>query len=347
MSSVDIAILKTGLVSSVGFDARTTCAAIRAKINNFSETRFTDLSGDPIIGAVIPLTGRQLGRKRLAKITAIAIKEVISDIPNLQPNRIPFLLCISELDRPGRTAGLENYLYDEIQSELHLHFHEDLSRTIAYGRASIAQALIFARDLLFSKGVPMVLIAAVDSLLSGRSLTTYERRQRLLTTENSNGFIPGEGAGAVLVTRKSDIIGDALLCLGIGVGQEVATVDRGLPLRADALTYAVKSALSEAQCDLADLDYRLTDANGEQYFFKEASLTLSRILRQRKERHYLITPADCVGEIGAAIGPLLLAVAFEAGRKSYWHGTSMLMHCGSDTGLRSALVLRYTREPGL
>ena len=95
-----------------------------------------------------------------------------------------------------------------------------------------------------------------------------------------------------------------LLCLGLGFGVEKATVEsEGLPLRADGLTQAVKAAFADCGFGYELVDYRLADLPGEQYYFKEAALALSRTLRVRKERVELWSPADCIGECGAMTGP--------------------------------------------
>ena len=118
-----------------------------------------------------------------------------------------------------------------------------------------------------------MLIAAVDSLLSWPTLTHYEQRDRLLTSGNSNGFLPGEGAGAILVGPGGVA---ALECTGIGFGIEPSPVDAETPLRADGLTQAIKAALADAGCAMHDIDYRIADVSGEQYYFKEAALALAR-----------------------------------------------------------------------
>jgi 3-oxoacyl-[acyl-carrier-protein] synthase-1 len=103
---------------------------------------------------------------------------------------------------------------------------------------------------------------------------------------------------------------------------------------------AVKSALAMAGLDLADLDCRLCDASGEQYGFKEAALTLTRILRKRKEAFDIWHPAENIGETGAAIAPVLLAVASAAMAKNYAPGgRGMICHCGNDDGERAAMVV--------
>jgi 3-oxoacyl-[acyl-carrier-protein] synthase-1 len=187
-----------------------------------------------------------------------------------------------------------------------------------------------------------VVIAAVDSLLSWPTLSVYERATRLLTATNSNGFMPGEGAGALLVGKPDG--GAELLCAGLGFGLERAHIDSEEPLRADGLTAAFKQALADAGCALNELDFRITDVSGEQFYFKEAALALSRTMRQRREEFDFWHPAECIGEAGAACGPAIVAVADAACRKSYAPGRGILCHMGTDGGRRAAMVMAFSTE---
>lgn len=54
MSAQPIAIKSVGLVTSVGLSAPATCAAIRAKISNPTETRFMGSDGDWIMAHQVP-----------------------------------------------------------------------------------------------------------------------------------------------------------------------------------------------------------------------------------------------------------------------------------------------------
>ena len=49
------------------------------------------------------------------------------------------------------------------------------------------------------------------------------------------------------------------------------------------MVQAFKAALADAGKTMADMDYRITDSNGEQYWFKEAALAVTRILRVHRE----------------------------------------------------------------
>ncbi|HKE96693.1 MAG TPA: hypothetical protein VKB34_20455, partial [Povalibacter sp.] len=254
-----------------------------------------------------------------------------------QWNGIPMLLCVAEESRPGRPAGLDGSLLDELWALLDTRFSSD-SRVIPHGRVSVAVALLQARRLIYESNVEAVLIVASDSLLTWPTLREFDRQQRLLSGANSNGFLPGEGAAALLVTRPAE--SGQMVVTGLGFATETATISSEEPLRAEGLSRAINGALAEAGCDMLDMDLRITDLSGEQYYFKEAALALSRTLKRRKETFDIWHPADCVGEIGSGIGPAMLAVADASVRKGYGPGPSILLHVSNDGGQRAAIVLR-------
>lgn len=194
------------------------------------------------------------------------------------------------------------------------------------------------------EGIRHCLIAGADTFLVAATLSSYEEKRRLRTSKNSDGFIPGEAGAAVLVGLGNRHVDSSLDCLGMGFGQESATIDAGEPLRADGLVAAIRSALSEAGRTMGEMDYRITDLSGEQYGFKEASLALSRTLHQRKERFDIWHPADCIGEVGAAIVPCMLTVAASAHKKGYAPGRSALCHAANDMGERAAMALTDERQ---
>jgi len=338
MTAQPIAIKNTGLVTSVGLTAAATCAAIRAKISNPTETRFIDSGGEWIMAHQVALEKPWRGRTKLTKMAAMAIAECLEGIPREGWPELPLLLCVAERERPGRFDGLDDQLFSEIQEDLHTRFAPD-SAIVAHGRVSVAIALVQARKLIQEGGHALVLIAAADSLLTWPTLSVYERAERLLTPRNSNGFIPGEAAGALLIGTPAGK--GELLCAGIGFASEKAHIDSGEPLRANGLSTAIKGALAEAGCALHDLDYRVTDISGEQYYFKEAALAMSRVLRQRKEEFDLWHPAESIGEAGATAGIAAVAVAGAAARKAYAPGPGILAQLANDAGQRAAAVLHF------
>ncbi|MGH8137958.1 MAG: hypothetical protein ACREVV_07155 [Steroidobacteraceae bacterium] len=335
--STPLAVLGTGLVTAVGMSAPAACAAIRAKVTNPRETRFM-IAGDWLIGHQVPLQRSWGGAVRLAKMASRAIAESLSGVPESDWSHIPLLLCVAERQRPGRTDGLENELYLSLEAELGTRFAPQ-SAIVPRGRSGIVIALEQARSLVAGGRVPAVVIAGVDSLLTWPQLSALDRGDRLLSGRNSNGFIPGEAAGALVVgpaTREP-----RLTCTGIGFGAEAATIDSGEPLRADGLVQAMRAALADAGRELHDVDFRITDVSGEQYYFKEATLAVARLLRHNKATFDIWHAAECIGEVGAAAGPVALAVADAAFRKGYAPGSTVLLHTSDDSGVRAAAFLSY------
>jgi 3-oxoacyl-[acyl-carrier-protein] synthase-1 len=131
---------------------------------------------------------------------------------------------------------------------------------------------------------------------------------------------------------------------GIGFGHEPAPIESGRPLRADGLKQAIQAAFADSGLTFDDVHYRLVDTSGEQYGFKEATLGLARTMRARKAEFDIWHPADCIGEIGAATVPCILAVAKAVSEKGYAPGSGVLCHVGNDDGTRAAMILQNVQS---
>lgn len=340
--SQPINILSAGMISGVGLTADASCAAIRSAIDGFVETGFLDTAGKPIMGAAVPLDPPLRGADKLVHFCHEAIRQVLDAHPNLDTAKVPLMVCLSEPSRPGRFTNLEESVLAKIESSLELRFHSE-SRVIAQGRMSGVLALQLARGAIQRSGYSHCLIVGADTYLVGATLAAFEERRRLLTSKNTDGFLPGEGAAAVLLGNpEPGDPGPFLQLLGMGSGTERATIESGEPLRADGMVTAVQAAMAESGIGYEDLDYRLTDINGEQYFFREAALSLTRTMRTRKDEFDIWHPADCIGETGAAAVPILLTAALAAARKQYAPGPGILCHLSCDGPERAALILRQS-----
>jgi 3-oxoacyl-[acyl-carrier-protein] synthase-1 len=329
------------MVTAVGLDAPSACAAIRCAINGAQETGFVDRDGEPLQGCEVEPEEHLRGIEKLIRMGASAISECQKAALPRKAADLPILLCVAEPSRPGRPDGLEEELFGPLHEALNLAPHAD-SRILPLGRVGIVHALRQAEVLLYDKGAAGCIVAGVDSFLYGRTIAAYEEKDRLLTSGNSNGFIPGEAGAAVLLGRPSTQGQKDLRCVGTGLGQEKASIDSEEPLRADGLVQAFRECFADSGCTYEDVQYRLADVSGEQYVMKEAQLAIGRTLRGKmKPRFDLWHPADCVGEVGAAIGPCILGVALAASRKSYAPGPGVLCHFGNDAGERGGLILKY------
>jgi 3-oxoacyl-[acyl-carrier-protein] synthase-1 len=337
-----LAIKASGMVTAVGLNAPASCAAIRAGIRNVNETNLWDPeSGTYLAAGKVPLRQWWVGLGKLADLAAPAIQECLTAAKPVAPQDIPVLLGVAPPDRPFRFAGLDGEILAEIERRLDFRLHP-ASRIIPRDHVAIVVALREAGQLIANKRAPCVIVAAVDSLLQHDLKNYYLSKRRLLTPNNSNGFSLGEAGSAVLVVPVAANADEELQILGMGLAREKATIESEEPLRADGLVQAIREAFREGGVTYEDLHYRITDLNGEHYKFKEMTLAMMRFPRKPKPKLFdLWHPIEYLGDVGAAIGPIVLGVALHASQKGYAIGPIVLCTFGNDDGERAALVATY------
>ena len=337
---LSLAITAAGMVTPVGFTAAASCAAIRAGVRNVRQTNLWDKhTGTYLAAGRVPLPQWWVGLGKLADLAAPAILECLTASP-IVPEQIPILLGVAPEDRPFRLPGIESELVDLIQERLGFRFHP-LSAVVSRDHVSAVVALHVARDLIASGRAQAVIVAAVDSLLQHDLKNYYLDQGRLLTPANSDGFSLGEAGSAVLVTAARDDQ-PGLQILGMSLAYEPATIESDVPLRGEGVTKVIRSALAEASLTLQDVHYRITDLNGEHFKFKEIALQGGRFTRKPTAKLFDIWhPIEYIGDVGAAIGPIVLGLALHAGEKGYGNGPTSLLRVGNDAGERAALVVHY------
>jgi 3-oxoacyl-[acyl-carrier-protein] synthase-1 len=340
-----------GMVTPVGLSAPAACAAMRAGISRLQELPVINVLRQPVIGAYVP-TFAPAGETRLVRLLTPAVRECIALLDRKELASIPLLVGVSEPDRPDWPRDLEKHLIGRVSRRLRVRFHPEHSRVISEGRASVLSALGEARRLMKSGAATRCIVSGVDSLIHSDCRGWLYRNQRLKLIENPDGLHPGEAAAALEITLAGREKYDALRAsaepdqepevhiVGLGFGDEKSTVLSGEPNLADGLVRAVKDALAEARLDLGELDFRLSDVNGEQYYFRETINTMIRILRVHKEGFPIWHCADSIGDVGAAAGAVLLAMATAALRGGYAPGTKAICQTSSDYGRRAASVIR-------
>lgn len=347
-----LTLVSSGVVCSVGLSTPAACAAIRASLDNFKETYFVDELGLPIVGAAVPSDLLGLtehaegwvmgGENKLSRMFAIAATECLHGAGIVDTAQTALLLLGPEDTRPGFSRDSLQRRFMNCENALGHKFHA-ASRTIHTGRPGLVDALACANELLASRTVHSVLIAGIDSLLNTSDINDGLANKRLLTDENSDGFIPGEAAVCVLVTgetySRTPPQLPVLTIAGLGTAQEPESWISGKANVGRGLAQAIRQALMQASIAAHSINNRLSDCSGESFFFDEAAYAWGRVLRAPSppgHKHRLV--ASSVGEIGAAAGPLMLALSLEAARKGWSAGRNSLLHLSSSGSLRTALV---------
>jgi 3-oxoacyl-[acyl-carrier-protein] synthase I len=337
-----VSVTASGLVTAIGFNAESTLSAIRAGVSGLKTENIWDYeSGEYIAGARVALPHWWESVDKLADLLAPAIVECWDAASPVPPEAIPVLIGLAGPDRPLRPADLERQILDLLAQRLEERMSRD-SRTISRSQVSALAGVAAAERLITEHRAEACIVAGVDSFLDRWVAAEYFKRRRLLCPSNSNGFSPGEAGAAVLVQPTATAPPGSLDVLSIGFGREVGTIESEEPLQGDGLSNAVGEALRKAGIRLVDAAYRITDLNGEQYKFKEAMIALTRhgagaVWPRLFE---LWHPIEYVGEVGAAIGPLALAMALHAGRNGYAPGPIAVCHFSNDDGERAAAITR-------
>jgi 3-oxoacyl-[acyl-carrier-protein] synthase-1 len=331
----------TGMVCPIGLSAPAACAAFRAGIATFCYLPYSDQNRQPIVGAFVPSLDFKLKRgQRLVEMLSMALADCLGDEPTLPLQKIPLLVGLAEPGRPAGGAGLTDSIVSQVQERLGSQFHPRLSRGVPKGHTAGFEALSIARELLQDRNIPGCLICGVDSYINASSLLWLEHQWRLKREDHSNGVIPGEGAAAVYVQREAPANEKTTAqVIGLGFGQEKATISSTEPLLGLGLTAATKAALAEARLQLHDVDFRLSDVTGEAYGFKELSLVVARLHRVLKPEFPHWHFAESVGDTGAAAGVYQLIIALHAFRKGYAAGDRVICSSSAAPGDRAVALL--------
>ena len=343
MSATPLYVAAAGMACPQGLSAESAGAALRARMNRFKRSRYHDDDGVPMVLSELSTLAPELGREeRVLRLLGMAVASAVRGLEDAELARLPLLVGTSTPERPGGVPEVFPRAFEHLGQVHGLRLEGTLSRSLALGNTAGLKALAEARLLLARHPrLPGCLVAAVDSFINASSLHGLLRQGRLLRPDNSDGVIPGEAAACLLVTR-SPRRDDAcpLRLAGLGFGHERATLHSDEPLRGLGLAQAYREALAEGGIDVAEVDFRVADASGEGYGFKELSLALSRLLHKRRESTPLWLPAECLGETGAASGLVALAWASMAMRHGYAPGPRALISTSDWAGERATAVLR-------
>lgn len=320
-----------GMACPLGLSVSTACAAIRAGIERKMELPYRDNDGEVVVGSILSiLEDGWTSHQRALELLARALVDLVrsSGAPNLR--NVPLILSLPAGSPLG--SQIAAYLSHRIGVEL----DEGSVRVLSEGSQGGYRALAEARALLHTDRHELVIVGGADSLVTASALLRLSEQRRLLTTKNSDGVIPGEAGVCLLLTRRSHAAVGAIL--GMGFGQELGLPNNELPLRGDGLVAAARSALAEASMQIHDVDYRVSDAAGEGYHFKEQALVIGRLLRRRKAEFPMWLIAESLGWVGAAAGLCGLAWALQSSRRGFVPGSRAIAWAGRQGGERAAVV---------
>jgi 3-oxoacyl-[acyl-carrier-protein] synthase-1 len=330
-----IGVRAIGAVTAAGDDAPNTMAALIAGLQLFDEIDVTGSDGERLTGATAGLPKRMRGVSRLGGLGLLSLAECAAQAP--AGLRAPVLVCAPAAPHMG---GSPAKLLEAITADASVGVDQPRSRVFPSGRAAFAEALTHAAGLLQAGGTPACYLVAVDSLTGSARATRLWEQRRLFDPANADGFIPGEAGVCLLLTAAADAT-----CLAAIAATGVAKERKADVGTGGALNRALATALDEARVEARDVRALVHDAPGDRASIEELTLATQREPFNQLGAVRVHAPADVTGEIGAAAGPLSVAMAafYASQGVDGLDGAPALVACLSESPSRLGVVVGPAR----
>lgn len=346
----EIVIVECGMITPVGLSAKETAASTRSRTARLTASELRDRRLERFTVGLIPddglpelhpelqaapLTYREA---RMLRLADAALTPVLARLP-ASAAPVPLLIGLPELHTllPVREAQFPKQLRQQSSPRI----DAENSRCFSRGRAAGLVALAEAQARLRSGQTPFVIAGGVDTQVDLYILGLLESQKRVRNDVNPDGFAPGEGAAFLLLTTR-EIAGKHQLPIlarlaATGQGTEPGHLYSQEPYKAEGLAGAFE-LLFQADSKLPPVATVYASFNGEHYWAKEYGVAMIRHKAKFREPVRVEHPAECFGDLGAAHGAALAALAaLEA--KSPAGGSPALVYASSDYGHRAAAVL--------
>lgn len=350
-----------GLITALGDSPELVDAAVRAGISAHARSDYLTADKHSITMSAIPEDalpesgdgndsgdGPDLRTRRLLRMCRHAALQALG---NWQPEApIPLLLNSTEA-YPEIDYALHDGFIARLAAQIDLPIDVDASAIRYAGRVGVIEAIDSAFDLLHQGRHRAALVGGADTCQFSQLVELLDRDDRLSAQRVNprrvyDGYIAGEGAGFLLLTRDSQVAIDngrhRVALNRPGFGYEAGHYYSDHPNLGDGMDRAVKLALAQASAE-TEFGRIYSSMNGEACWARELAVATMR--SHERLRHSLIEhPADCYGDLGAASAAVLIALAqarMLAAEESA--PAASLVCCAADLGARAALCLQPQR----
>lgn len=336
-----------GMITPIGANSEMTVASVNAGISAYKESDYFDedfnkiklsvvpqelldesLTEEKIIGGLISRHARML---QLSKLAFEQITPVPTDI------KVPLFLAGPEIFNVNDSPLTNNFIQN-LANQCDIALDVDNSRIVSTGRSGGLDIIDLAMRYLEVATIDYILVGAVDSFHEKSVLEYYIKNGRIQTNSTMDGFVPGEGAAFLLLSKKAPLNNAETwpFVLEPGIDQEKGHLFSDDTYTGSGLATAVTKAVSRS--GITSINGIYSSINGENHFAKELGVMIIRNKKVFDDNYKLLHPADCYGDLGAATGIVLIGMACMSllerqGASSY------LVCCSSDSASRSAAIV--------
>lgn len=353
-----------GMISSLGYDLQTSCAAIRAGLSRAQPvTHFRDFDEEE--HETIPATGHAIrgitdgfcSVGRWLQLARYAFEDLVrqGNLPGpddrLFWSRMAAFVVAPSHDHP-------RFYYDEL-------FHPDrvndtyvrpLFDAIGHGELmnvehflpldapGVVLALEHATKIIRAGAAERVLILGADSLLDAMALESLGEGHALKGLEATTGLVPGEAGVALLietsgaVERRRGKTYAQISAHAFDMEEPLENDDK--PLRGHALARAVVNVLGQAGVTGGFTGALLVDVNGEEWRAYEYGMMRSLRERELPEDCRVISLAGALGATGAAAGMMGIGYASWALTRNCARTDRILVTASAESGIIGTALLK-------
>ncbi len=298
-----------------------------------------------------------VGPQRALQLATPALEELMASLANSGgalgvEARIKLVLC---LDSPtGDLANDSATPSDDVVAAgllgpLRKRWPAAELEVIRAGPAGLCGGLPAALEQIASGVLDCVIVGGVHSDFDPDRIAQLMAAERLYDHDNLDAIIAGESAAfAALVApafaRQHGLAACAEVW-GIGGAMEPARLDNELSVaQAKAATDAMREATRQLEQQALRAGWVLSDVGFEVWRMREYQSLIVRAANVLGPPYRIDLPAQRIGELGGAAGPLLLVLAAEGFRAGYAAAPIALCLLGSDSGERGAIVVAAPRR---
>lgn len=356
---MDVAITSLGMITSVGWDAVTACASLRASIRRPAEIEYLgglddDAEPIPVIGYPVEgftdgffLPGRWL---RLAKHSIddlICYSQLSGAAITGFWEQTGLLLVLPNLDEDrfhleDSTSGerIKQEYATRVRSMCALPIPVSQIDVIASGQVGVAAAVQSALKRIETGVTKRIVVLAVDSYLDQGSLEWLGQKNRLKVADVSTGLIPGEAGACFLLENMDEAARRKAKVQALVTSASASLESRDNPAgngaRLDDYTKCARATSGAGSPFQGDI---YADCNGEPWraaAYGSLRVNLSDCIASASRT---VFPSESLGETGAASGAIAVCMAVRSFVRGYARGGQALIVSLSERGMAGAIRL--------